>query len=367
MGHGIIRYLLLALLVLQGCTERGVLLVNPEAMTEGNIQPVYYATSRSRGSDGLFGSDLSQTLSYGQSFISVPPVHVVGNIEWPNARPNPERFFVVAQETEFTGGQAFSASMAKVFQSLPANGRTAIVFVHGFNNNFAEGLFTLAQLNHDFSLPGVAVHYSWPSAAKTLGYLHDRDSALFARDGLEELLGAVQRAGAERVLLVGHSMGAMLVMETMRQVSLQNRFHLNLDQIGVTLVSPDIDVDVFSQQVERLNPVPQPFNVFTSQTDRPLKLSGVLAAQSERLGRVSDLEQLSHIEITLIELSEFDIGGSGHFILGSSSALIKVMSLLRELDQRFLSGASVRTGLFPGEMTIDGKATRIVLQNVESN
>ena len=113
--------------------------------------------------------------------------------------------------------------------------------------------------------------------------------------------------------------------------------------------------------------MPQPFNVFTSQTDRPLKLSGVLAAQSERLGRVTDLEQLSHIGITLIEVSEFDIGGSGHFILGSSSVLIKVMSLLKELDQRYLSGASVRTGLFPGEMTIVGKATRIVLQNVESN
>lgn len=367
MGHGIVRYLFIVVLALQGCASRGVLLVNPEGMEIGDIQPVYYATSRARGSDGLFGSDLSQKLSYGQSFISIPPVHVIGNIEWPKSRPDPAQFFVVAQENTFTGGRAFSSSMAQDFQNLPTSDRTAVVFVHGFNNNFAEGLFTLAQLSHDFEIPGIAVHYAWPSAAQPLGYLHDRDSTLYARDGLEELLGAVQAAGAERILLVGHSMGAMLVMETMRQISLRNPYHLNQSQIGVTLISPDIDVDIFSRQVERISPTPMPFYVYTSQTDRPLRLSGMLAVQSERLGRVTDLEKLSHIDITLIELSEFDIGGSGHFILGSSSALIKVMSLLNGIDQRYFSGETARSGLLPGERVTIGNATRIVLHNVENN
>jgi esterase/lipase superfamily enzyme len=177
----------------------------------------------------------------------------------------------------------------------------------------------------------------------------------------------VQNAGAERILLVGHSMGAMLVMETMRQISLQNRLRLNLREIGLALISPDISVDVFNTQVERLNPMPRPFNIFTSQTDRPLKLSGALAAQSARLGRLVDLERLSQIEVTLIEVSEFDIGGSGHFIVGSSSALIKVMSFLNKIDRLFLSSVSVRAGLFPGDITTAGKATRIVLRNVENS
>ena len=31
----------------------------------------------------------------------------------------------------------------------------------------------------------MAVHYAWPSAAEPLGYVYDRDSAIFARDGLD--------------------------------------------------------------------------------------------------------------------------------------------------------------------------------------
>ncbi len=364
MKLGYIRFVVLAVWLLTGCETRGVLLLNPDAMASASLQQVYYATTRAPERDGGFGPGLSPTLSYGDSLISIPPTHTIGNIEWPRTRPDPARFFVVAQETAFSGKRAFETSMAAAFRRLPADEHTAIVFVHGFNNNFAEGLVTLAQLSYDFNLPGVAVHYSWPSAASPLGYLHDRDSALFARDGLEELLGAVQRAGAERILLVGHSMGAMLVMETMRQISLQNRRHLNVGKIGLALISPDISVDVFTRQAERLNPMPQPFNIFTSQTDRPLKLSGALASESARLGRVVALEPLSRFPVTLIEVGAFDVGGSGHFIVGSSSALIKVMSLLNRSNQLFLSGAAVRAGLLPGGVTAAGRAARIVLQNV---
>ena len=63
--------------------------------------------------------------------------------------------------------------------------RRALIFVHGFNNTFAEGLYRIAQLSHDLDLPRVTVHYSWPSAGQALGYVHDRDSALYARDGFE--------------------------------------------------------------------------------------------------------------------------------------------------------------------------------------
>ncbi len=45
-----------------------------------------------------------------------------------------------------------------------------MVFVHGFNNTFADGLHRTAQIRHDFEIPGVAVHYAWPSAGNALGY-----------------------------------------------------------------------------------------------------------------------------------------------------------------------------------------------------
>ena len=70
----------------------------------------------------------------------------------------------------------------------------------------------IAQMAHDLQLPGAVVHYSWPSAAEPLGYAHDRDSALFARDGLEQLMQEITAAGARRIIIVSHSMGSALTM-----------------------------------------------------------------------------------------------------------------------------------------------------------
>ena len=97
----------------------------------------------------------------------------------------------------------------------------AIIFVHGYNSNFAEGVYRIAQFAHDLQLPGTVVLYSWPSAAEPLGYAYDRDSALFARDGLESLIHEVAHAGAKRILLVAHSMGSGLTMEALRSAAIR--------------------------------------------------------------------------------------------------------------------------------------------------
>ena len=77
-------------------------------------------------------------------------------------------------------------------------GGEAIIYVHGFNNTFADGVYRIAQLSHDFGFDGVAVHYSWASAGSALGYEFDRDSVLAGRDGLERLIETVPAAGAKR-------------------------------------------------------------------------------------------------------------------------------------------------------------------------
>ena len=101
--------------------------------------------------------------------------------------------------------------------------RDAVIYVHGFNNTFSEGLYRIAQLSKDLDMPGVTAHYSWPSAGNPLGYVADRDSSLFARDGLERLMQEVVASGAERIVLVAHSMGSALTMEALRQIATGNR------------------------------------------------------------------------------------------------------------------------------------------------
>ena len=151
---------------------------------------------------------------------SIPPNRKAGEIKYParHAQPNPQVDFLTTAEVRYPDENAYRRDLHK---NLIANGGEAVIFVHGFNNNFAEGLYRVAQFSHDLKLPGTIVHYSWPSAANPLGYVYDRDSALFARDGLENLIEEVADAGATRILLVAHSMGAALTMEALRQTAIR--------------------------------------------------------------------------------------------------------------------------------------------------
>ena len=41
-----------------------------------------------------------------------------------------------------------------------AGAREAVVFVHGYDNTFAEGLYRQVQMHHDFALPDLAINYA---------------------------------------------------------------------------------------------------------------------------------------------------------------------------------------------------------------
>lgn len=350
----------LVLVLLVACAPRGAIGFNPEAAAVGTVQTVFYGTTRRPlPSGGGFGSGRSSRLWFGKYDISVPPTHQVGQIEWPRQKVDPSRAFVASDMTRFDSTVAFTDGLAKTLRGLPADEREVVVFVHGYNTNFAEGLFRLVQLTHDYDLANTAVHYSWPSAARTLGYGHDRDSMLFARDGLEQLLGAVQKAGAKRVLLVGHSLGALLVMETLRQAALENRLALHPDLLGVVLISPDIDIDLFRQQVLRIERLPKPFIIFSSQNDRALRLSAMLSGQNQRLGSLSDARILADYDVTLIDVSRFSTRGLGHFTPATSPVLIKILSNLNKIDSAFRNGETLKADPVLGQVVTVGAAQNL--------
>ena len=229
-------------------------------------------------------------------------------------------------------------------------------------DTFTEGLYRIAQLRHDLEIPGVALHYSWPSAAEPLGYVYDRDSAMFARDGLEKLIRETIAAGATRVTLVAHSMGSFLLMESLRDIAIRDG--RIMPQIrGVVLISPDIDVEAFRMQAKDIGTLPQPFLIFGSDRDRVLRLSALITGQRGRLGSLDSVEQLSDLEVTYLDVGAFS-KGSGHFVPGTSPALIKVLGRIGDVDQAFGNDAAGRTGLLPGVILTARSATRVILTPV---
>ena len=352
---------------LSACTPRGSLVVDAAAADVGTVETVFIGTTRADDPEtgSPFGIDRSAATRFARLDIVVPPVRKPGEIAWPHPgrRGDPQTEFLTAREQLYPGAPAFRADLSAALGRERRGGREAVVFVHGFNNTFAEGAYRLAQIGHDLDLRGAYVHYSWPSRAHPLGYAYDRDSALFARDGLEDLLHEVRAAGAERILLIAHSMGSALTMETLRQIAIAGDRAL-LDRIaGVVLISPDIDVDVFRAQAARIGALPQPFYIFTSKKDRALALSARLTGQRDRLGTIADVAEIADLRVTLLDTTAFS-SGVGHFNAGNSPGLLAILGRLNEVDAAFARDRAGRTGLLPGAVLTVQNATQIVLSPV---
>ena len=290
------------------------------------VQPVFVATNRHAldEADGLnasLGISRDPRLRFGRVDISIPPGHAIGQIEWPGqAKPDPAKHFVAVAETEYPTEQALLTALG--------DAPDVVLFVHGYNVNHAEAIYRLAQIAHDFEADLPVIAYSWPSAGHPRGYVHDRDSVIFSRDGLERLLVALTGDG-RRVLVVGHSMGSQLVMEVLRQLSISGRGAVVAGLSGVALISPDIDNDVFVQQARRINPFPEPFMLVTSAKDRILNLSAWLSVSPSRLGSLRDTDGLGGLPVRLVDLSDIEGGdATGHSTAFTAPAAIRLLQSL---------------------------------------
>jgi esterase/lipase superfamily enzyme len=357
----------LALCLLAACGQRGVVTIDPVARQFGETEPVFVGTQRAFDpATGSFGTERSKLLSYARLDISIPPERQPGEIRWPRkgAAPNPQTDFLTETQIIFPNAAAFRQNLRREMQTETVNKNQALIFVHGFNNTFAEGTYRIAQLSHDLDLPRVTVHYSWPSAASPFGYVHDRDSALYARDGLEKLFNEVVEAGAERVIVVGHSMGCLLLMETLRQMDIRDSAKLQRHLAGVIMLSPDLDVDVFVSQASTFESLPDPFIIFSSQNDRALRLSAFITGEPSRLGNLTDIERVADLPVRVVDVGAFSTG-AGHFDVGDSPELIALLNQIGSVQAAFDDDNAGRVGLIPGIVLTARSATEIVLLPLE--
>lgn len=355
-----------AVVNLAACTDRSNTPVTPEALLIGTPKTIFAATNRAPNADGSFGPGRSEGFNLLELTVSIPPTHKTGELNFAYANPDPQTQFTMAARRVFDDPADFKARLKEDVNRLPSGEREVTLFVHGFNSTQSETAFRAAQLANDIHLPGVTVIYSWPSQGSPLGYAYDEDSVLFARDGLELLLRQIRSAGVGRVVLVAHSMGSQLVMESLRQIEIQTPGWSAANLDGVVLMSPDIDVEVFNSQMSRIEEVPQPFIVFVSSKDKLLDISSRLRGthHSERLGSIASLDAVAGLPISIIDTTEFsDDAVSSHLVAGTSPALIAILNSARKTADAFGRKTISLDKLLPGQVTKSGGAIQVNLQN----
>lgn len=352
-------------MLLAACAQdRNAAPLIPSATSIGSQEIIFGATSR-KAMGSQFGFERAENLSLLELGVSIPPDREKGTLSLGGATPDPHTDFVLTSQT-LHSETSFRRRIATTLQNEPAPQREVTIFVHGFNNTHSEAAFRTAQLKHDIEIPGATIFYSWPSRGAPLGYAYDEDSALFARDGLEHLLRETRKATGLPVIIVAHSLGTQLTMETLRQMEIRSPGWSNRNLSGVVLMSPDLDVDLFRSQLERFQTVPQPFLIFANSRDRALGISQRLRGTNtrERLGNISSLERLKDLPVQVIDTSDLKRSRDlNHFPVGNSAELIVLLRRLRTTAETLDSSGTELTRLLPGRFSKLGGAIRVKLED----
>ena len=274
--------------VLAGCAARPAGVLTPVDASVPNAARVdlLVATTRAPSADQgiLFTGERENRISLTEIAVSIPPSdrRQAGQVQWPTTLPpNPETDFATLKVTPLAGVRQTQAWLK---QNVPRN-RRVLLFVHGFNNHFDDAVYRLAQIVHDSGADAAPVLFTWPSRGSIFEYGYDRESANFSRDALEETVRRIASdPGVGEITVMAHSMGAWLVMETLRQMAICDG-RVTAKVQNVILASPDVDVDVFATQWRGVGQPRPRLTVFVSRSDAALKISRRLAGNIDRLGR----------------------------------------------------------------------------------
>lgn len=204
-------------------------------------------------------------------------------------------------------------------------GQDILIYVHGFKQTFETAALDAVQLSDGIRFRGQTMVFSWPSRTGLFDYAYDRDSAMWSRDALERaLLSIVAAPGGGRIHIVAHSMGTMLVLESLRQ--LYARYSdAAAQRIGaVVFAAPDIDMDVFSSAINRIGPIARKITVVAATNDRALALSGRLAGGMTRVG-AAEKAAIEQLGVRVIDASQAGWGIINHDLFLSNAEVRRVI------------------------------------------
>jgi esterase/lipase superfamily enzyme len=245
--------------------------------------PIFFGTDRIISGDLVpsqyFGNNRGTGTTLGICNVTVPFIHKYGEIERPSIfrlefSEDPDKHFVLKSlEPKSTGD--FYSELAK-----GVNGSTkkeALVFVHGFNVSFEEAAYRTAQMVYDLNFPGVAIMYSWPShhSASTFGYTEDENEAAWALPHLQQfLVDVAAKSGANRIYIIGHSMGNSVLAQSLRSIQGQMAPGAGPMFNHVILAAPDIDSDIFRRDIApNIQRVAGHITLYASSSDYALKFA----------------------------------------------------------------------------------------------
>jgi esterase/lipase superfamily enzyme len=293
---------------------------------------IFYATDRLHGGDtpNDFYSDQRRpeetdaAFELGHCDVSIPYKHDPGEVERPSVwklefRENPAKHVVLLNVQPLECTQWQSDVRDNVSESAE---RAALVFVHGFNVDFASAARRTAQMKFDLGFQGAAILYSWPAPSN---YVECEGNAVWTLPHLMEFLTQyVHQSGAEKIHLVAHSMGTRVLTEALKELAgSQPPAAARYNQI--VLAAPDIDAAIFKRQIApRIVNTADRISIYSSSQDWAL-VASKKAHRYKRLGEggenVTTFPEWPQIEV--LDATNVDESLLGHSYYGDSPTILR--------------------------------------------
>ena len=207
--------------------------------------------------------------------------------------------------------EASLTQLERGIESLPAKARANLVlYLHGYQLDSAKSCRRGALLQRALGLAERLLLFSWPADGNMLKYTWDEADLVWSVPHIATFLERiVSISGAGSVDVVAHSLGARGIVQALIRLSYRNSGRMILNEL--VLIAPDIDTDMFRQELTQLKSVVRRVTVYVSENDKALKLSQEvhgyprLGQGGEHLAIFTDVES---IDISGIGLRRF----SGH-------------------------------------------------------
>ena len=196
---------------------------------------LYFATNRMSDSAGKFVGTSRKSLTHGQAVIRIPKEDVgrrakglarsLGQLE--NASDRTLTAADALKKVRIEHYKNFDDYLVKLQENQKHAAifkNQALVFVHGYNNNFGATIRRATQVAFDLKYDGTIIPYAWPSQGTITGYFADNRNARASVDALVGFLEQIRASLPDTKLhFLAHSMGNQVLLRALCKIAKKQR------------------------------------------------------------------------------------------------------------------------------------------------
>jgi esterase/lipase superfamily enzyme len=230
--------------------------------------------------------------------------------------------------------------------------KEALLFIHGYNTPFADGIYRTAQFAVETGFRGVPIYFGWPGGDHWWEYPSASKQVAVAATELATVVKAIAATpGVTKLHIIAHSLGNSVLVDAIEKLA-QDPSLRTQTIADLVMAAPDVITARFRQVSAAMTSLFQRRTVYVSDTDWALRV-GSSFDQQQRIGRRTPMSIASGFDA-------IDATGAKDTIIGHSY-FVETDTVANDIAALIVRGLSAaQRGL---EQTLDNGAVVWRLQN----